>query len=66
VGLLTIPWAGSIALLAIGEALALPTVLMATTASLVLLTTGIVVVVVSLCVARLFSHFPRRLERSGA
>jgi len=66
VGFLAIPWAVSIALLAIGEALSLPTVLMAATASLVLLTAGIVVVVVSLYVARLFSHFPRRIERSGA
>lgn len=66
VGFLAIPWAVSMALLAIGEAFSLPTVLMAATASLVLLTAGIVVVVVSLCVARLFSHFPRRIERSGA
>jgi hypothetical protein len=65
VGLLTIPWAGSMTLLVIGEVLSLPTVLMAATASLVLLTAGIVVGAVSLCVARLFSNFPRRIERSG-
>jgi PGF-pre-PGF domain-containing protein len=66
VGFLAIPWAASMALLAIGEALSLPAVLMAATASLVLLTVGIVAGSVSLCVARLFPHFPRQIEQPEA
>jgi hypothetical protein len=54
---LVIPWAGSMAMLVVGEALSLPTVLMAATASLVLLTMAIVVMAVSLCVADLFRIF---------
>jgi PGF-pre-PGF domain-containing protein len=66
VGFLAIPWAASMALLVIGEALSLPAVLMAATASLVLLTVGIVAGSVSLGVARLFPYFPRQIEQPEA
>jgi len=55
---LTIPWAAGMALLAIGEALSLPAVLMAATASLVLMTAGIVAGFVSLYVARPLHKHP--------